>query len=116
MSDLIRDEVSRLLLRDIHDQRIGFVTLTGASVSPDLRNVRVFVSILGDETARAASLAALQGAAGYIQKALFRNLRLRYSPAVEFQVDDSLERGERIDRMLRQIHGEPDGETGGGSS
>jgi ribosome-binding factor A len=115
MSDLIRDEISRLLLRDIHDPRIGFVTLTGATVSPDLRNLRVFVSILGDETARAASLEALQGAAGYIQKALFRNLRLRYSPEVVFQIDDSLERGERIEQMLRQIHDKPDGETGGGS-
>jgi len=115
MSDLIRDEISRLLLREVHDPRIGFVTLTGASVSPDLRTVRVFVSVLGDATARAASLEALEGAAGYIQKALFRNLRLRYSPAVIFQVDDSLERGERIEKMLRQIHGEPDGETGGGS-
>jgi len=114
MSDLIRDEISRLLLREVHDPRIGFVTLTGASVSPDLRNVRVFVSVFGDETARTASLEALQGAAGYIQKALFRNLRLRYSPELEFQIDDSLERGERIEQMLRQIHGKPDGESGGG--
>jgi ribosome-binding factor A len=116
MADLIRDEIARLLLRDIHDPRIGFVTLTGASVSPDLRAVRVFVSILGDETARAASLAGLTGAAGYIQKALFRNLRLRYSPVVTFHVDDSIERGERIEKVLRQIHGDADPETGGGSA
>jgi ribosome-binding factor A len=115
MADLIRDEISRLLLRDIHDPRIGFVTLTGVSVSPDLRAVRVFVSVLGDEAAREASLKALTGAAGYVQKALFRNLRLRYSPAVTFRIDDSLERGERIERALRRIHGEPDGGTDGGS-
>jgi ribosome-binding factor A len=115
MADLIRDEISRLLLRDIHDPRIGFVTLTGVSVSPDLRAVNVFVSVLGDEAARDASLKALTGAAGYVQKALFRNLRLRYSPVVTFRIDDSLERGERIERALRQIHGEPEGGTDGGS-
>jgi len=116
MSDLIREEISRLLLREVHDPRIGFVTLTGASVTPDLRNVRIFVSVLGDEAARTASLEALQGAAGYLQKALFRNLRLRYSPELVFQVDDSLDRGERIERMLRQIHDNPDGESGGSTS
>jgi ribosome-binding factor A len=115
MADLIRDEISRLLLRDIHDPRIGFVTLTGVSVSPDLRVVRVFVSVLGDEEAREASLKALNGAAGYVQRALFRNLRLRYSPAVSFHIDDSIERGERIERALRQIHGEQDPGGDGGS-
>ena len=115
MADLIRDEISRLLLRDIHDPRIGFVTLTGVSVSPDLRVVRVFVSVLGDGEAREASLKALNRAAGYVQRALFRNLRLRYSPAVSFRIDDSLERGERIERALRQIHGEQDPGDDGGS-
>jgi ribosome-binding factor A len=115
MADLIRDEISRLLLREMHDPRIGFVTLTGVSVSPDLRAVRVFVSVLGDETARQASLNALTGAAGYVQKALFRNLRLRYSPTVTFQIDDSIERGERIEQVLRRIHGDQDEGTGGGS-
>jgi ribosome-binding factor A len=104
LSDLIREEISRLLLREIRDPRIGFVTITGASVSPDLRNVRVFVSVLGDAAARDASLRALASAAGFIQKALFRNLRLRHSPAVAFQLDDSLERGDRIEQVLRRIH------------
>ena len=115
MSDLIRDEISRLLLREIHDPRIGFVTLTGASVSPDMRNVRVFVSVLGDAAARDASLEALQSATGFIQRSLFRNLRLRYPPEVTFELDDSLERGERIEQMLREIHGKPEGEGGGGT-
>lgn len=104
LSDLIREEISRLLLREIRDPRIGFVTITGASVSPDLRNVRVFVSVLGDAAAREASLKALASAAGFIQRALFRNLRLRHSPAVAFQIDDSIERGDRIEQVLRQIH------------
>ena len=104
MSDLIRDEVSRLILRELRDPRIGFVTITGASVSPDLHNVRVFVSVLGTAEARDASLEALNSAAGFVQRSLFKNLRLRHSPAIVFEHDDSMERGERIERVLREIH------------
>ena len=111
MSDLIRQEISRLLLRELHDPRIGFVTITGVSVSPDLRNVKVFVSVMGEPAARDATLKALGSAAGFVQRALFRNLRLRHSPSVSFQWDDSLERGDRIEQVLRRIHEPP--ESGG---
>lgn len=112
IADLIRDEVSRLLLRELKDPRIGFVTITGATVSPDLLQARIYVSVLGDEAARDASIEALQSASGFIQRALFKNLRLRRSPAVTFQLDDSMERGERIERVLRQIH-ETEAASGG---
>ena len=115
VSDLIRDEVSRLLLREVRDPRIGFVTVTGASVSADLKNVRLFVSVLGSDEARQDSLKALNSAAGFFRRALFKNLRLRFAPSVVFRLDESLDRGERIDRVLREIHdreggGTPDGE------
>lgn len=105
LADLIRDEVSRmLLLREIKDPRIGFVTVTSTEVSPDLKNVRIYVSVLGSEEARDLTLEALRGASGFVQRELFRNLRLKHSPVVSFRLDDSLERGERIERVLRQIH------------
>lgn len=103
LSDLVREEISRLLLREIKDPRIGFVTITGASVSPDLHHVKVFVSVLGEEAAREDSILALRSASGFVQRALFRNLRLKHSPVVTFHLDDSMERGERIERVLRQI-------------
>jgi ribosome-binding factor A len=106
LSDLIRDEISRLLLREIKDPRIGFVTITGVTVSPDARHARVFVSVLGEESVREATLEALQSASGFIQRALFKNLSLRHSPAVIFLLDDSMERGERIERVLKRIHDE----------
>ena len=131
LADLIRDEVARLLLREVKDPRIGLVTITGARVTPDLRQARLFVSILGDEAAREAALEGLRHSAHFIQRALFRNLRLRHSPVILFEIDDSLERGDRIERVIQSLHagepetdpegGEPDGrgpgpESSGGSS
>jgi len=104
LADLIRDEVARLLLREVKDPRIGFVTITGAKVTPDLRQARLFVSILGDEAARDAALEGLRHSAHFIQRALFRNLSLRHSPVVLFEIDDSLERGDRIERVLQSLH------------
>ena len=112
VSDLIRTEVSRLLLRDVRDPRIGFVTVTGATVSPDLRSVLVYVSVLGDLPAREASLKALNSAAGFFRRALFHNLRLRHAPAVSFRLDDSLDRGERIERTIRAIHDQEQSRSG----
>jgi ribosome-binding factor A len=104
LGDLIRDELARLLLRDLKDPRLGFVTITGVDVSPDLRQARVFISVLGDAAARDASLEALRHGAGYIQKALFRNLRLRHAVAIRFEPDESLERGARIEEVLKSLH------------
>lgn len=106
VSDQIKEEISRLLQREVRDPRIGFVTVTGASVTADLRSARVYVSVLGEASAREESLRALQSAAGYLRRALFKTLRLRYSPALEFVLDDSLDRGERIERLLRGLREE----------
>jgi ribosome-binding factor A len=104
VADLIRDEVSRMLLRELRDPRIGFVTITGASVSPDLRNVRLYVSVLGEASARDDSLQALNSAAGFVRRTVFKNLRLRHSPTISFHLDESLDRGARIEEVLREIH------------
>jgi len=119
LADLIRDEVARLLLREVKDPRIGFVTITGATVTADVRQARLFVSILGDAAARDAALEGLRHSAGFIQRALFRNLRLRHSPVILFEIDDSLERGDRIERVIQSLHaGEgdeaPEGNDPGG--
>ena len=108
VADQIKEEISRMLLREIRDPRVGFVTITGTSVSPDLRNARVFVSVLGTPEAREDSLRALNSAAGFLRRGLFKRLRLRYSPVLEFVLDDSLDRGERIERLLQGIHADED--------
>ena len=101
MADLMRDEISRLIQRELRDPRVGFVTVTGAEVSPDLKNVRLFVSDLGDTTRREVALRALNGASGFFRRMLFRNLGLRFAPPVRFALDDSLDRGQRIEDLLR---------------
>jgi ribosome-binding factor A len=106
VSDLIKGEISRLLLREVRDPRVGFATITGATVGPDLKSVRVHVSVLAEPPARQVSIKALNAAAGFFRRALFRNLRLRFAPSVVFVLDESLERGDRIERVLREIHGQ----------
>jgi ribosome-binding factor A len=108
VSDLVKDEISRLLLREVRDPRIGFVTITGVTVSPDLKSLRVFVSVLGEAAAKEASLEALNNASGFFRRALFHNLGLRHAPTVSFRLDHSLDRGERIEKVLRDIHDQRD--------
>jgi len=88
----------------VRDPRVGFVTITGVTVSPDLRSVRVFVSVLGAPEARRASVDALNSAAGFFRRSVFKVLRLRHAPSIAFELDESLDRGERIEETLRKIH------------
>ncbi len=111
-------ELSSLLARGLKDPRItGFITVTGAKMSPDLKEVVAYVSIHGDEKVRSETLAGLKAAAGYLQREVSRAVKLRYTPHLRFVFDESVERGDRIDRLLRQAKAqdakgtkEPEGE------
>lgn len=119
VGDLMRGEIADLLLRRVKDPRIGFVTVTGVKVSPDLRHAAVFVSLL-DEGARAAeTLDALDRAAGFIRAELGQRMRMKYTPELLFKRDDTPRRAGRIEAMLEelnqaqakdQVEGEPDGD------
>lgn len=104
VADLIQEELSQLLEREVRDPGIGFVTLTDVEVDPDLRNARVFFSVLGDEAATRQSLAALQRAAGFLRRELAHRLDLRYAPELHFVLDRSIEHGQHIADLLRQVH------------
>src|SRR3712207_2556399 len=96
VQEMLVQEISDIVRRQVKDPRIGFVTITDAEVSPDLRNARVFVSALGSEEEKAAALAGLRSAAGFIRSEFGRRASLRFSPVIEFRPDASLERGARI--------------------
>jgi ribosome-binding factor A len=96
-------ELSALLARGLKDPRItGFITVTGAKMSPDLKEVVAYVSIHGEEKVVAETLAGLRAAAGYIQREVARHVKLRYTPHLTFVFDESVGRGDRIDRLLRE--------------
>jgi ribosome-binding factor A len=111
----IKEEISRLLLREIKDPRIGFVTITRVHVSKDLRSVKVYFSVLGDQSVRADSLTGLNSAKGFVRRELGRRLRLRYVPDIVFSFDPSLEEMSRLAEVIHEIHeGEKSGDEKGG--
>jgi ribosome-binding factor A len=99
-------EISLIIQRELKDPRLGFVSISGVELSDDLRFARVFVSILGAEGARRASLEGLESAKGYIRKHLGERIKLRFLPEIVFKEDRSFERGERIDRLIDSLHQE----------
>ena len=100
---LIQMELSQLILHRVKDPRLGFVTITHVSVTPDLRSACVFYSSLGDAKARKESQVALEKASGFLQKEIGSALELRYTPRLKFMFDDSIDRGLEIDRVMRDI-------------
>jgi ribosome-binding factor A len=112
LAEELRSEISILIRREIRDPRIGFVTLTGASVSPDLTHVRIYVTVLGTDAARQQSLRALNGAAGYLQRSIFKQLRLRRPMEIVFVLDEAARTGSRIEELLGQIRGSRSGPSG----
>ncbi len=103
VNHLIQMELSELILHRVKDPRLGFVTVTQVKVSPDLRNARVFYSVMGGEKEKTGSKTALEHAAGFLQREIGTALQLRYTPKLHFSLDDSLDRGLEIDRLLRKI-------------
>lgn len=99
----IQHEVSLMISRDLKDRRVGFVTVTGVRLSPDLRHARIFVSAMGSERQKKESMEALNHAAGWVRRELGQRIRTKFLPEIVFDTDTSQEYGERIDRLLDDI-------------
>lgn len=110
VNQLIKEEISAVLQRELKDPRLGFVTVTGVEVSRDLRAAKVFVSILGSEEEWRATLGALEGARGFIRGWLMRRLRLRVVPQLSFRPDRSMAHAAHIQALLSEL--EQGGRTG----
>ncbi len=105
LNEQFRYEISELIQRKLRDPGLaGVVSITAVDITPDLRHARVYFSVLGDETKREQVLAALQRAAGFLRHELATRLRLRHIPELAFRPDISIERGERIMELLREVH------------
>jgi ribosome-binding factor A len=103
VDELLREEIGDILARDIADPRVGFVTVTDVETTPDLRHAKVWVSVIGPAADRAATLAALRHAMGYVQHALGSRLRIKRIPSLHVHLDDTAERGTRVLRLLDQL-------------
>jgi ribosome-binding factor A len=105
VAELIRREVSQMLLSGIKDDRVGsgMVSVTDVEVSGDLQHAKIFVSIYGTDEAKAETMAGLKSATGYVRSELGQRVRLRRTPEVVFLEDRSLERGDRVLSLLNQI-------------
>jgi ribosome-binding factor A len=88
---------------ELKDPRIGFVTVTGVETSPDLRHARVYVSVMGSERKRDATLAGLQSSHGVLQGRVNRELRLKRTPQLTFEYDPTIERGVRLSRLIDEL-------------
>jgi ribosome-binding factor A len=100
----IQAAVAELLSRGLlRDPRIGYITITGVKVSPDLRVARIFWSMLGDEAARKETQAGLDAAKGFVRREVTARVKLRVSPEVFFVFDKSVGEGDKIDRLIREV-------------
>lgn len=107
IGDQLRAEISDLISREVHDPGIGFLTITHVKVTPDLQVARVYYTTLGDERARKESARALERATPFLRRQIGGRLRLKRVPHLEFFFDDSIERGDRIEQILRDVSGVP---------
>lgn len=104
VGEFIKEELTDIIRREMKDPRIGFMSITAVEMSPDLRSARVFVSVLGTDEERLATLAALRTAAGFIRHHLKPRLRMRQIPELDFRDDRSMEHAAEIARAITEMH------------
>lgn len=107
VADLLKREIAELIFRRVKDPRVANVTISGVDVSDDLKHARVFFCIMGgmaDEEAKKNASVGLEKAKGFIRQELGKRLSLRYIPQLRFDYDISFEYGDKIDRLLKELH------------
>ena len=104
VNQLIRQEISDLLRREVKDPRLSqFIAVTEVATSPDLKNAKVYISFISDEQQKQDALDALAGASNFFRKEMARTLRLRRIPELSFHWDNSIERGARIMNLIDDV-------------
>ena len=106
VGDQLRQELAELIAREVHDPGVGFLTITYVKVTPDLQQARVYYTTLGDEKARKETDRALHRAIPFLRRQLGRRLRLKHIPDLDFFYDESIERQDRIERIVLDIQAE----------
>lgn len=110
LGEEVREEVAKIVAQ-LKDPRIGFVTVTRVSLSPDLRSARIYVGVLGDEAQQRKTLQGLRQAAGFVRRELGRRISVRHTPELSFQYDEGLEATDRVAKILDGITKDEPGES-----
>ncbi|RHW36398.1 30S ribosome-binding factor RbfA [Neobacillus notoginsengisoli] len=106
VGEQLKKELGEIIGRKIKDPRIGFVTVTDVQVTGDLQQATVYISVLGDEEQRENTLKGLAKAKGFIRSEIGNRIRLRKTPEIAFEFDESIDYGNRIETLLTKIHNE----------
>jgi ribosome-binding factor A len=103
VAEAVREQVSTSILFELKDPRVKYVTVTGVEVSADLRNAKVHVSVMGDEKTQRLTLQGLQSARGFLQAKIAEHLQLRWTPILQFHLDQGVKRSIETSRLLREV-------------
>src|SRR5438874_13179656 len=105
--DRVAEELREILAQEIQrlkDPRLGFVTVTGVRVTPDLRKARVFYTVLGEDRERAGTRAALRSARSHLRSVLGHEVRIKVTPELEFEEDQALDQERRVEEIIEELH------------
>ena len=104
LNEVFKREISKLLEREVNDPRLSnFISLTRVEISPDLRNAKVFVSVLGEENSKLEVIEGFNDASNFLRRKLSASIRLRIIPHLSFYYDDSIEQGAKVLKVLDQV-------------
>ena len=108
VQELMKQEVSQIILRELKDPRIGFVTVTSVECTGDLREAKIYVSLMGNEQQVKDCWAGLTSSLGYIRREIGKRIRLRFTPEISLAIDKSLDYSAHIQELLLKIKAEED--------
>ena len=109
LNEVFKREISKLLERDVNDPRLSnIISVTRVETSPDLRNAKVFVSVLGEESSKLEVIEGFNTASNYLRRKLSASIRLRIIPHLSFYYDDSIEQGAKVLKVLDQVSSDRD--------
>lgn len=103
VGEQIKKELGDILQRELKDPRIGFVTVTGVEVTGDLQQATIYISVMGSDEEREGSLRGLEKAKGFIRSEIGKRIRLRHTPELLFKQDESIQYGNRIEKLLKEV-------------
>ena len=110
VGSLLQMELGKLILERVKDPRLGFITITHVKVTSDLKAAVVFFTVMGDETKKRDSLNVLKRAAGFLQREIGYDLRMRYTPRLQFELDDMVDKSFEIEEVIKKIGTDPSGQ------